>query len=313
MRATCVCAFLLLFFSFGLSLANDEKKPPKNTGILSIKTSPESYPVVVDGVVIGMSGVDTPAEFYLSPGTHKLEIRGPNGQTYVKQIEIRKGVRNCICVKVVEKVTKRPCPYDVWVEAPDKIKEGDLVTFVAMNRVQNTEIPLSYRWRVFPEGAKIISGLGTSSITVDSTGLGGKTIIAELDVSDDVYGNTCFQKNRVNTEVEKLSIPEPKSYNFDEFVSRSFDDDKARLDNFVIELQNKPESQGYIIIYQGTDKISRTRNKADVLAKRTLDYLTKVRGIDPRRIVITQSELTKEKTTYQLWVIPPGGKPPVLR
>lgn len=307
-----ILAFILILLSLA-AFANDERKPPKNMGILSIKTSPDSYPVVIDGVIIGMSGVNTPAEFYLPPGTHKLEIRGPNGQVYTKEIEVRKGVRNCICVKVVETVTKRPCPYDVLVEGPDKIREGDLVTFVAINRVSGAEIPLSYRWRVYPESAKVINGWGTSSITVDSTGLGGRILTAELDVSDDVYGNTCFQRNAIRTEVEKLIVSEPKSYSFDEFASRSFDDDKARLDNFVIELQNKPETQGYIIIYQGTDKLSRTRNKADFLARRTLDYLTKTRGIDPRRIVITQSDSKREKTTYQLWIIPPGGKIPAIK
>jgi hypothetical protein len=50
--------------------------------------------------------------------------------------------------------------------------------------------------------------------------------------------------------------------------------------------------------------------KVDVLSKRTLDYLVKSRGIDPRRIVITNLG-TRPKTTYDLWVIPPGAQPPV--
>ena len=289
--------------------AND-KKPPKNAGILSVKTSPASYPVLVDGVVVGQSGVEEPAEFYLSPGRHKLEVRGPQGQTFTKEIEIRKGIRNCICLKIVETSTSRPCPYDVRVDAPDQVKEGDLVTFVAVNRVPNSSTPLNYRWRVYPESAQITSGLGTPSITVDSTGLGGQTISAELDVTDDVYGETCFQKNAVKTFVEKIDIPPPTSYGFDEFVTRTFDDDKARLDNFAIELQNKPDVQGYIIMYQGTDRASRRRGDIDVLSRRTLDYLVKVRGIDPRRIVITKGG-TRPQTTYQLWIVPPGAQPPV--
>jgi len=308
-----VMMIILLVLSSSFAIANDERKAPKNSGILSVKTTPDSYPVLVDGVVIGMSGVDKPAEFYLSPGTHKIEVRGPNGQVFSREIEIKKGIRNCICLKVVETKSKRPCPYDVVVEAPEKVREGDLITFVALNRMQNAEqVPLKYKWKISPENAKIISGLGTSSITVDSTGVGGQAIMAELDVTDDIYGKTCFQRAQVKSEVERISLPEPKSYGFDEFVSRSFDDDKARLDNFAIELQNKPDVQGHIVIFQGTDKKSKTRNKADVLAQRALDYLVRVRGIDPRRIMITQGGF-KEKTTYQLWIVPPGAQMPTMK
>ncbi len=44
---------------------DDKNKRPKNTGILTVKTTPIAYPVRVDGQVVGMSGVDTAAEFYL--------------------------------------------------------------------------------------------------------------------------------------------------------------------------------------------------------------------------------------------------------
>ncbi|MDQ3179774.1 MAG: hypothetical protein M3Q33_04565 [Acidobacteriota bacterium] len=104
--------------------------------------------------------------------------------------------------------------------------------------------------------------------------------------------------------------PPPSPRKFDEFESLAFDDDKARLDAYAIELQNNPDSQGYIIMYQGTDKVSMRVRKVDVLSKRTLDYLVNARGIDPRRIVITNWG-TRPKTTYELWVIPPGAQPPV--
>lgn len=300
---------LTLAAASGVS-ANDTKKPPKNAGILSVKTSPGSYPVLVDGVVIGMSGVTDAAEFYLAPGLHRVEVQGPKGQTFSKEIEIRKGVRNCICLKVVETTTTRPCPYDVRVDAPDRIREGDLVTFAAFNRVSGSSTPLNYRWRVFPESARITSGLGTAAITVDSTGLGGQTISAELDVTDDVFGATCFQKNAVRTTVEKIIVPQPEKFLCDEFESRTFDDDKARFDNCAIQIQNNPDAQLYIIVYQGTDRISRTRNTADRLSKRTLDYLVKARGVDPRRIQVVQGG-TRPKTTFQLWIVPPGATPPV--
>ncbi len=88
-----------------------------------------------------------------------------------------------------------------------------------------------------------------------------------------------------------------------------FDDDKARLDNYANALQNRPDSQGYIIMYQGP-KVGRKTVEADRMAKRSLDYLVKVRGVDPRRIVITNGG-NREATMGDLWIVPPGAQPPV--
>jgi hypothetical protein len=309
-----ICCNLLLIAGLVLALGwltdvSAQGRRPRNAGILSVQTTPAAYPVLVNGVSIGMSGVAAPAEFYLEPGFHKIEVQGPAGQTFAKEIEIRRGVRNCICLRVVENTIKRPCPYDVRVEAPANVREGDLITFAAINAV-TASTPLNYRWRVTPEAARITSGLGTPSITVDSTGLGGQTITAELDVTDDVSGATCFQKNSVRTTIEKIIIPQPERVLCDEFESKTFDDDKGRFDNCVIQIQNRPDAQLYIIVYQGADRISRTRNTADRLSKRTLDYLVRARGVDPRRVQIIRGG-TRPKTTFQLWIVPPGAALPV--
>src|SRR5688500_12387862 len=87
------------------------KKRPKNTGVLTVKTTPEPLTVKVDGQVLGMSGVDEPAEFYLAPGFHTLEIEGSNGKPYIQQIEIVRDRKNCICLKINQNVETKACPY----------------------------------------------------------------------------------------------------------------------------------------------------------------------------------------------------------
>ena len=304
--------FLLMFgliLTFGLTtaFAQQNGKRPKNTGTLTVKTSPVAYPVRVDNQVIGMSGVDTPAEFYLAPGMHQLEIEGPNGKKFSKEIEIKRDVKNCICLKIVEEVTTRACPYNIKLSGPERVIEGDLITFMSDNIGVDPTLPVNYNWTI--SSGTITSGQGTPSITVDTRGMGGQTINADLDVNDAVYDATCRQKISVPTLIEKPpASPTPRR--FDEFPARSFDDDKARLDAFAIELQNNPDSQGYIIMYQGTDRASMRNKKVDVLSKKALDYLVKARGIDPRRIVITNWG-TRPETYYDLWIIPPGAQPPV--
>lgn len=303
---------LILTLGVATNFAADKKKDvkrPKNTGILTVKTTPVSYPVKIDGQVIGMSGVNSPAEFYLALGFHNLSIEGPNGKNFSKEIEIRKDIKNCICLKIIEETTKRACPYNIQLDGPERVMEGDLITFASFNSVTTGAIPVLYNWSVSPNTVKITSGLKTPAITVDTTGMGGETITAELDVNDGVYDAACRQRISVPTIIDKRPPP-PSPVRFDEFESLAFDDDKARLDAFAIELQNQPDSQGYIIMYQGTDKLSMKSRNVDKLSKRTLDYLVKTRGVDPRRIVITNWG-TRAKTMYELWIIPPGAQPPV--
>ena len=305
-----------LVVTLGIStvMANDDdddrRKRPRNTGTLSVKTTETSYPVKIDGQYVGDSGVGTGAEFYLTPGIHTVEVTGPDGRVWKDQIEIRRDQKHCVCLKIVRETISTPCPYRFNLDGPDRITEGDLVTFVAINS-GTAPIPIRYAWKV--SHGRVTSGLGTPSITVDSTGIGGQTINAELDVNDDVYDNKCRQTISVPTEVTRIpEIVTPKPFRCDEFEAKAPDDDKARFDNCVIQAQNTPDAQLYIIIYPGTDRLSTTRNTYDRLSKRALDYMVKTRGFDPRRISIVKGS-SRQKTTYEIWIVPLGAQPPVVQ
>lgn len=301
---------LTLCASAAFANVGDGKKAPKNMGTLTVRTTPAPYAVKIDGQYAGMSGVGTPAEFYLTPGIHTVEVAGPNGSIFTKEVEIRKQAKHCICLKLVEETTSRACPYRFHLDGPDRITEGDLVTFAAIND-GTAPVPLRYQWRV--NNGRVTSGLGTPSITVDSTGLGGQTIDAELDVNDDVYDNKCRQVISVPTNVDKIIIPPPiTKIACDQFEAKAMDDIKARLDNCAIQVQNIPDAQLYIIIYPGTDKLSTTRNTYDKMSRRTLDYLVKNRGVDPRRIQIIRGS-SRTRTSYEIWIVPPGAEPPVAQ
>lgn len=311
-----IILILGLFLTLGVSGAiasstDDKPKRPKNTGILSIRTTEEAYPVKVNGQDVGMSGVGVGAEFFLAPGFHMVEVIGPNGKVWKKEIEIRLDQKNCICLKIVRETIRTPCPYRFYLEGPDRVTEGDLITFAAIN-AGTAPIPLRYAWKLSPSGT-IRNGLGTPSITVDTAGMGGRTITAELDVNDDVYDSRCRQVISVPTEITVIPpVQEAKPFRCDEFEAKTPDDDKARFDNCVIQAQNTPDSQLYIIIYPGTDRISTTRNTYDRLSKRALDYMVQERRFDPRRISIVKGS-SRLRTTYELWIVPPGAQPPVVR
>ena len=296
-----------------ISASAADKHFPKGMGSVTVRTTPGSYPVKIDGKYVGMSGVVEPAEFFLSPGFHTVEVAGPNGSMFNREIEIRREAKHCVCLKLVEQTISRPCPYRFHLEGPDRIQEGDLVTFAAINS-GTAPVPLRYAWRV--SNGRITSGLGTPTITVDSAGLGGQTINAELDVNDDTYDNKCRQVISVPTDVGKPTptpTPEvPRAFRCDEFESKSADEDKARYDSCVIQAQNTPDAQLYVIVYPGTDRLSTTRNTYDRVSKRALDYMVKTRGFDPRRISIVKGT-PRPRTTVELWIVPPGANPPPVQ
>ncbi len=306
---------MVLTLGISTVLANsgdDKTKPPKNMGTLSIKTSETALPVKVDGEYVGMSGVGVGAEYYLTPGFHTVQVTAPDGKTWTEEIEIVRNAKSCVCLKLITETIKTPCPYRFHLEGPKRVTEGDQIIFSAINS-GTSPVPLHYSWRVSPDSVQVLRGLGTPTITIDSTGMGGKTIDAELDVNDDVYDNKCRQLISVPTEVIPIPpITPPQPFRCDEFEAKSADDDKARFDNCVIQAQNTPDAQIYVIIYPGTDRISTTRNTYDRLSKRALDYMVKNRGFDPRRISIVRGG-PRLKTTYEIWIVPPGAQPPAVQ
>ncbi|MBK6749722.1 MAG: PEGA domain-containing protein [Acidobacteria bacterium] len=303
---------LMLTLGVSAAIAGGKQKKakiPKKMGALSVQTTPVAYPVKVDGKYLGMSGVGSGVDFYLAPGFHTVEVTGPGGKTYTREVEIRKGVRECICLKGVEETITKDCPYRFVLDGPRRVTEGDPVTFKAINK-GTAPIPLRYVWRVV--NGRITSGQGTPVITVDSSGMGGKTIEAELDVNDAVYDSRCREVISVPTDVEPIKEPPPiLKIMCDQFDSISNDDDKARLDNCMIMAQNTPDSQLYVVIYPGTDRMSRTRNTYERVSKRSLDYLIK-RGMDPSRIKYVRGS-NRTRTAYEIWIVPAGAEPPVVQ
>ena len=93
---------------------------------------------------------------------------------------------------------------------------------------------------------------------------------------------------------------------FDECDNCTFDDQKARLDNLAVELQNDPSTIGYVIAYGG--RLSPIGQTARLMT-RARDYLINERGIDGSRIVIINGGF-RESDSVELWIVPRGATPP---
>ena len=276
-------------------------------GQIEISTNPGGFPLRIDGQPQGDTS-STVRVIELQPGAHNIEIVLPNGGRWVRDFEIERGRKVCVNLNYHPKtytVTKSPCPYPVNLSAPSSVNDGDLITFTSDVAYAGSS-PLGYAWTVSPAEARIVSGAGTPTITVDSTGLGGQSITATLVVDDGSGEPLCRQRAQGSTNVVRKTPPPVECRVFDQFLSVAFDDDKARFDNLAIELQNSPDTTAYIIIYAG--RTSRT-GQADKLGRRSLDYLTIQRGIDSQRLVVTNGGY-RDSDSIEIWICPQGAKPP---
>jgi hypothetical protein len=284
-----------------------KKKRKVNYGTVEITTNPGGFPLRIDGKSEGSTST-TARIIELAPGRHTLEIMLPNGGRWVRDFEVEKARKLCVNLNYHPKkytITKNPCPYPVNVSAPVSVNDGDLITFTS-DVAYGGSAPLSYTWTVTPAEARIVSGAGSATITVDSTGLGSQQVTATLVVDDGSGDAMCRQHAQAVTSIVPRKPPEVECKPFDQFPSVAFDDDKARLDNLAIALQNTPDSQAYIIIYAG--RTSRV-GQADMLGRRTRDYLVNQRGIDSGRITIVNGGY-RDTDFIEIWVCPPGARTP---
>jgi hypothetical protein len=202
-------------------------------------------------------------------------------------------VERCDCV-VVEKPIA--CP-TVSVSCPDTGTPGTPVTFTANVSGGDSAVTPTFNWTV--SSGTISSGQGTSSITVDTTGVTG-TITATVDVGG--YDRSCSASSSCT-----VSFPaQPIARKVDEYGNIKFNDEKARLDNYAIELQNDPTAQGYLVCYGGrTGRTGEAQRRCD----RAKNYLVNTRGITADRIVTVDGGY-REELTVELWVVPSGANPP---
>jgi hypothetical protein len=275
-------------------------------GTLRIQSNPAGLPLLVDGKSFGQTTTDFQV-IDLEPGVHTITLKLPSGELWTRDLEILPGRIKCVSLnyKPGAPAPKSPCPFPLNISAPSQVAEGEIITYTA-DVSYGGNSPLAYTWTISPANARILSGAGTPTITVDSTGLAGRRIEATLVVDDGSGDAVCRQVSRASTYVPPPPPRESSAKQFDVCCSCSYDDQKARLDNLAVELQNDPSTTAYIIAYAG--RRSRA-GQADRLNARARDYIVTQRGVDSSRIAVMNGGF-REEDCVELWVVPSGAKPP---
>src|SRR5829696_8685164 len=187
-----IALFTLIFFIAPATTASAKPKKAKYATI-KILTNPGGLLLTIDGKPRGETSTDYRA-IDLDAGLHSVQVTLPNGQFWVREIELPAGRVKCVVVnyKPLPALPKSPCPFPVSISAPEQVTEGEIITYTA-DVSYGGNSALKYTWKVSPSSARIISGLGTGTLNVDSTGLGGKRIIATLTADDGSADPACAQ------------------------------------------------------------------------------------------------------------------------
>ena len=246
-----------------------------------------------DGVISGEGPIVTWNLAGLKPGYHKASLdivsAGVEG-TCQAFSSVSVLVNACVEVRPACPAIEISCPTNVAVDQP--------LTFTSRysGGVPANITPV-YNWTV--SAGTIIAGQGTDTIKVDTRGLAGQTVRASLSMGG--YTLECAADCAVS-----IPLPKRESRKFDDYLNIARNDEKARLDNFAIELQNDPTATGYVIVYPG-----RTSKRAEVQDQfgRVIDYLVNSRGVDKSRIRTIEGP-KKDQLSKALWITPQGATPP---
>ena len=139
--------------------------------------------------------------------------------------------------------SSQPCS-DLSIEAVEKADSGTPI--VVSTRAKTSDVSfrgLRFNWSL--SVGTIMAGQGTSSITVDTTALGGQEITARVEV----VGSHIHCTTSKTVEINASPLPMDP---FDSYGDIRFSWEKARLDNFAIQIQNYPGSRGAIFTYAGS-------------------------------------------------------------
>ena len=126
-----VALLALTFFAVQPSDVSAKTKKAKY-GTIKILTNPGGLLLTIDGKTLGETMTEYRA-IDLQPGIHNVKVRLPNGQFWIRDIEIPAGRVKCVVVnyRPLPVLPKSPCPFPVSISAPNQVTDGEIISFTA--------------------------------------------------------------------------------------------------------------------------------------------------------------------------------------
>jgi hypothetical protein len=265
--------------------------PSMSVGLTANATDPDGdtllYTYTVSGGRVTGEGANVSWDLSgVGPGKYTATVEVDDGCGCISFSSTEVTIASCS-----DCVPNFACP-TISASCPDSADQGTPITITA-NVGQGSPPASGYNWSV--SAGTITSGQGTSSITVNTDNLGGQTVTATVEVAG--LDPSCTRTASCSTPIRGAK-PIPRK--FDEYGDIRFNDEKARLDNYAVQLQNEPGAQGEIIGYGNCGSAGQERGN------RARDYLVNTRGIDAGRLVVVDGGC-KPELKVELWIVPQGA------
>lgn len=219
--------------------------------------------------------------------------------TYTATVEVNDG---CGCITwtstntvVVENCPCPPCP-TVSVSCPtNDVPQGEPATVSAQ-----VSGGAQLRWSV---SAGRYTDNHDGTITIDTNGLSGP-VTASAEIVGAPPECPAVSSCTFNVRVEEKPVPRK----FDEYGKLKPNDEKARLDNYVVELNRDPNVKGVVITYRGPGGPA---NEAQRRADFVRHYMVDVRGFDANRLTFIVTDGVRADGAWtELWIVPAGADNP---
>lgn len=117
-----------------------------------------------------------------------------------------------------------------------------------------------------------------------------------------------FAQNEYQDSDSNETAQSEKKEKIDEFGALGECEFRARLDYLLFKLQNKKDSTGYLIFYQGKDVLP-ADYETNLNMRQVRNHIS-FRNQDPGRLVLVDGGF-REKVFTELWLVPNGASPPL--
>jgi len=240
-----------------------------------------------------------------SQNTASLDTTGVDSGTYRITATVAdngkgKHHRSASCTADFEVKAKVPPTLSVYAN-PSSVNLGETSTISTKGR-SHDDRPLTYSCS--SDRGKL-SGEG-QTYTLDTAGVSADKITVNCTVKDD-RGLSASASGEVSVIATKNEVPPAKKFGAIEFSrdtlrpTRVDNQAKGELDRYADALAAAPDSKGILV---GQMASGEAQNAAALRAVNTKDYLSKDKGLDPKRIETrTGNGNTK---AVELWIVAPG-------
>ena len=122
-----------------------------------------------------------------------------------------------------------------------------------------------------------------------------------------VFSAVCSAQHHHASKTDAKETTSENSNLLDEFGALSHCDLTGRYDLFFAQLSENLASQGYVLIYQGTDGLPANYDNPPM--ERLFRNHIMFRRFDAARVTVINGGFQEQAKT-QLWIVPPGANPP---